>query len=123
MNRPDPKELFALYHLGLDREGRYKFRNLAEVAKIYGVDNRQVLVWLQDDGTDPDTVKQVDYNLTKWHVEAQFVPPEGAADLIRTAWEGYQTARKSGKGSGQFHHDVDYDDIWGDHRGEGLDER
>ncbi len=111
--RPSAVELFALYHLGLDREGRYRFRNLSDCARIYGVEGATVLRWLQADGADPDTVSHVDFNLTRWHVDAQFVQAEDAPTLIAKAWNGYCEALARRDPSRVFH-DVDYDDIWGD---------
>jgi len=116
--RPSPLELFALYHLGLDREWRYRFRNLADCAKIYAVPSATVLQWLQADGCDPDTVSHVDYNLTRWHVDAQFVQPQDAQALVAQAWHGYGEALARRDPSRVFH-DVDYDDIWGDGATEG----
>lgn len=110
---PPAMELFALYHLGLDTDGTYKFRNLGDCARRWGADNQTVTQWLQKAGIDAETVKRVPFNLTRCHVDAQFVKPEGAAALVRQAWDGYQAAlRQSGRGEFQF--DVNYDNVWAD---------
>jgi hypothetical protein len=111
--RPDDRTLFALYHLGLDPVGRYRFRNLHECAKAVGTDTATLQQWLEDARIDQDTASRVDFNVTKWHVEAQFVAPADAPALIDRAWTGYQHALRD-RGTGDFRHDVDYDDIWGD---------
>lgn len=115
--RPSAVELFAFYHLGLDATGKYRFRNLADAARHYGVERSTILAWLRADFLDPDTVSHVDFNLTRWHVEAQFVAPEGVSALVAQAWQGYHEALKRRDPSRVFH-DVDYDDIWGDGKGE-----
>lgn len=113
--RPSPIALFALYHLGLDEKGRYQFRNLAECARQLRVDAGQLQQWLRQAGLDADAVKSVPYNLTRRHVDAQFVAAGEADALIRQAWAEFQMARQQMRGGrGQFHHDVNYDDIWGD---------
>lgn len=116
--RPDDIDLFALYHLGLDATGVYRFRNLAECARHLSVPVGQLQGWLQQAGIDADSVKAVPFNVTQCHVDAQFVTPELAAPLVRAAWSGFQQARRQAR-HGEFHHDVNYDDIWGDgHQGD-----
>ncbi len=119
MPAPKPIELFAFYHLGLDADGSYKFRNINDCARRWSVDNATVQLWLQDAHIDPATVKSVPYNLTRWHVDAQFVRPEQQEQLIRDAWHGYMAELKrtlSGRQSREpdFHFDIDYDDVWDD---------
>ena len=113
MNKPDAKALFALYHLGLDLEGRYRFRNANECANVVGVNVDTLQQWLLAARIDQDTVSRVDFNVSKWHAEAQFVQPAQAQPLIDEAWAGYTTALRNG-GAGDVRLDVDYDDIWGD---------
>jgi len=120
MQRPDARGLFALYHLGLDGSGVYKFRNLAECARHCQVPVGQLHTWLQAERIDADAVKRVPFNLTKYHVDAQFVAPDQAQALIAEAYRGFRDAQRHARGRSDagFVHDVDYDDIWGDgHRG------
>lgn len=119
MSTPKPIELFAFYHLGLDADGSYKFRNLNDCARRWNVDNATVQRWLQDAHIDPATVKSVPFNLTRYHVDAQFVRKEQQEQLIRDAWQGYmaelkRTLRHGRGGAPDFHFDIDYDDVWED---------
>lgn len=117
--KPSDLELFALYHLGLDGQGAYRFRNLAECARHLHASPGQVQQWLQQAGIDADAVKAVPFNLTKCHVDAQFVALDQASAFVQTTWAAFQQARKGRSQAGDFHHDVNYDDIWGDgHQGD-----
>ncbi len=110
---PTPKALFALYHLGLDASGAYKFRNLAQCARHLQVDTQLLQALLAAAHIDSETVGHVDFALSKWHANAQFVTPDGATTLVDEAWNGYQEALKRMDKS-QFFHSVNYDDVWGD---------
>ena len=109
--RPEPKALFAFYHLGLDSDGVYKFRNLPDCAKRWNTTLAEVQRWLQAAQIDAEAVKQVPFNLTRFHVDAQFVAPADAPRLIDEAWRGYQLALRNRRAD-HFQHDVDYDDAW-----------
>ncbi len=110
MSSIEPRELFALYHLGLDREGRHAFRNLIDVAKVYGTDAATVTQWLKQARIDPDTVATVDFNLSALHVDAMFLQRGKVQAFVETAWQGYLDALKEAV-PGRFVHDVDYDDL------------
>lgn len=109
----EPKALFALYHLGLDANGSYRFRNLAQCARHLQLDHARLRQLLSAARIDPDTVGHVDFPLSTFHAEAQFVAQSAAQALIDTAWSGYQEALGRIDPS-RFHHSVDYDDLWGD---------
>lgn len=111
--KPSNVEIFALYHLGLDRSGVYRFRNLSDCARVYGVDPSTFMTWLSGAQLDPDMVGTVEFNMAKWHAEAQFVAATDAERLIAEAHAGYGEALRRRK-PGTFFHAVDYDDIWGD---------
>lgn len=111
--RPSPIELFAFYHLGLDSDGSYKFRNVSDCARRYQVDNATVQRWLREAAIDPETVGQVPFNLARFHVDAQFVGDAQKKALVQEAWRGYQQALQR-RDPSRFHHHVDYDDLWGD---------
>ena len=119
--RPTAQTLFALYHLGLDDSGVYKFRNMAECARHCAVSVEALQAWLRHDRIDSDVVKTVPFNLTKLHVDAQFVAPEDSAALVERAFGEFRAAQQRFAGSSdKFVHDVNYDDIWGDgHNGLG----
>ncbi len=111
--QPTPKALFALYHLGLDAAGTYKFRNMAQCARLLQVETAQLQALLAAAQIDADTVGHVEFALSKFHAQAQFVTPDTAAALIDEAWQGYQQALAR-IDRGQFFHSVNYDDLWGD---------
>lgn len=111
--RPSPIELFAFYHLGLDSDGSYKFRNVSDCARRYKVDNATVQQWLREAAIDPETVGQVPFNLARFHVDAQFISEDKKKALVQEAWSGYQQALRR-RDPSRFHHHVDYDDLWGD---------
>lgn len=108
--RPSAKALFALYHLGVDEEGEYAFRNALDISRIYNQTPDIILNWTREGGFDPDTVGHVDFNLSRRHVDAQFAEPEQLQAIIDEAWAGYQEALKSADPE-QFFHDHDYDKL------------
>lgn len=111
--KPTPQQLFALYHLGLDEQGSYKFRNLGECARKLQVSPQEVQDWLKRARIDAETVGHVEFPLSKWHAEAQFVAQDKASEFIENAWKAYCEALAKSRGD-RFHHSVDYDDLWGD---------
>ena len=108
MDRPDDLELFALYHLGLDREGQWRFRNSHQCAQVLGVDIETLQRWLVDRQLDSDSVKVVAYKLSIAAVDAQFVDAAEASAFTRRVWIEFQAARAVG-GGGEFQFDIDYD--------------
>jgi hypothetical protein len=115
MSRPSPRELFALYHLGLDREGRYRFRNLHDCARAHGVDAATFEGWLRRHRLDAASVKRVDFNLAVAHAEAQFVAADRVAGFVAETWAAFEAAR-AGRPLTHDRLDVDYEDVWGDGR-------
>lgn len=113
--RPREIELFALYHLGLDREGRYAFRNAHQCARYLGVDAGTFDDWLRAARLDSESVKRVDFNLSVAHVDAQFVAPDAVTSFVAETWRAFEAAR-TGRPLDQIRLDLDYDDIWGDGR-------
>ena len=111
--QPTPQALFALYHLGLDANGAYRFRNMEQCARYLQIETQRLQALLAAARIDADTVGHVDVPLSKWHAEAQFVTAETAQALIDKAWKGYQEALLR-MDPGQFFHSVNYDDLWGD---------
>lgn len=107
---PPARELFALYHLGVDKQGQYAFRNLRDVARLYNTSNETVQAWLKAHRIDPETVGQVEFNLSRRHVDAQLAAPDQLPAVIDEAWAGYREAL-AGQQPGQFFHDHDYDDL------------
>ncbi|MEY3014840.1 MAG: hypothetical protein RIT45_3575 [Pseudomonadota bacterium] len=111
-NRPSDMELFALYHLGLDREGQYAFRNAHQCARHLRVEVATFEQWLRDARLDTDAVKRVDFNLSVAHVDAQFVSRDEVGRFVADTWRRFEAAR-TGQPLEQIRLDLDYEDIWG----------
>ena len=111
--RPADVDLFALYHLGVDRSGRYRFRNLDQCARELGVGSGQLQQWLQQAGLDAESVGQVPFDLAWWSAEAQFAPDGTTHEVVARAWAALLQARPQGH-AGRFHHSIDYERPLGD---------
>jgi hypothetical protein len=113
MQRPDPFELFCFYNLGIDRNGWYKFRNLRETARYFGTSSEQIMKWLQEDHIDPETVRKVDFNLSKAHVDIQILsytaPKEEILAAARERFNAYLEALKRSSLK-EYYFDMDYED-------------
>lgn len=114
---PDPFLLFAFYHLGFDENFDYRFRNLHETARHFGVKSTEVLEWLKTHGMDTETIRHVDFNLSKAHGDAMEMDLDGAPidareAFAREAYERYQAQRESTKRETPYE-DLDYDDLLG----------
>ena len=119
--KPTDAELFALYHLGLGRDGKYQFRNTHQCAAHLGVSADTFEGWLRAAKLDSETAKRVDYNLSAAHVDAQFVAPAEVGPFVVKTWAAFLAAR-SGKPLDQIRLDVDYDEIWGPEGAPSADE-
>jgi hypothetical protein len=108
-----PRAVFALYHLGIDARGQYRFRNVDQCAKECGVDRATFQAWLQEYGLTPEDIGELPYDLAAWSARAQFTEPGQVADVVEEAWAALAEAR-SRRHPGRFHHSVDYDDVWQD---------
>ncbi|MSP91286.1 MAG: hypothetical protein EXR79_05725 [Myxococcales bacterium] len=111
--RPADVDLFALYHLGVDRSGAYRFRNLDQCARELGVGSGQLQQWLQQAGLDAESVGQVPFDLAWWSAEAQFAAAGTVHDVVTRAWAALQQARPQ-RHAERFHHSIDYDRPLGD---------
>lgn len=108
--KPRPRDLFAVYHLGLHPDGSHRFANVADIARLYATDTATVSAWLKEAAIDPDTVGSVEFNLSALHVDAMFLDRDAQAAFIDQAWQGYREALKTAV-PGRFLHDHDYDDL------------
>lgn len=111
--RPHDAELFALYHLGLGRDGRYRFRNLHQCARELSVDAATLEGWLRAARLDAEAAKRVDFNLSAAHVDAQFVAASHVGAFVAETWRAFVAAREH-KPLDHVRLDLDYDAIWGD---------
>jgi hypothetical protein len=113
-----PFDVFVYYHLGLDAQFEYRFRNLHDVAAYFGSSADEVQEFLTRHRIDAATFRHIDFNLSAAHVDAQMLDLEGAATEERRAfaertWERFQAALK-GYDPRRTFEDLDYDDPWGD---------
>ena len=97
----DPFAWFCFYHLGLDRDWDYRFRNLHHTAAYFGIEADAVQAELQAHEMDADVVKRSDFNLSQAHAEAQVLSITGATPsdieaFARNAWSSFIEARKRG---------------------------
>lgn len=115
MSAPDPFELFAYYHLGFDREYRYRFRNLHHTAAYFGLSPDALKAVLHELKLDADTVKLVDFNLSKAHADAQelelIAAPREARELhAQKSFEALKLAIATWNGE-PAPDDVDWDNL------------
>jgi hypothetical protein len=116
MTAPDPFKLFAFYHLGFDENFNYRFRNLHQTARHFGAEASQVLAWLEEYGMDPETVRHVDFNLSRAHADAQELDLEDASmdereRFARDAFRRFQESRKTRRSTP--YEDIDWEDPLG----------
>lgn len=70
----DPFELFCAYHLGITEEGTYRFQNVHDVAKRFGVQPAEVRQALSEYGMDSDAVINSSFNMAVAQVDIQVSP-------------------------------------------------
>lgn len=108
--RPDAQTLFALYHLGVDGQGAYAFRNLMQCARHLGVDAETFRKWLKDNQIDQDVITRVAFNLSAAHVDAQLAADnDSRLALAKASYAAFVAARAEGLGDVNL--DVDYDEL------------
>ena len=117
MSNPDPFDVFCFYHLGLDREMRYRFRNLHDAAEYFGLQPPALRRYLDEHGLDAETMRHIDFNLSRAHADAQELELRGAPfeerlAFARRAWRHFLAAR-GGTRRATPYEDHDYDDLLG----------
>ncbi len=117
MSTPEPFEVFCFYHLGLDREMRYRFRNLHDAAEYFGLKAPALRRYLDEHGLDAETVRHIDFNLSRVHADAQDLelrdaPFEERLAFARDAWQRFLAARGRTRRATPYE-DHDYDDLLG----------
>ena len=108
---PSAKRLFALYHLGVDDEGVYRFRNLLQCAQYLNVSTDDLRRWLQAAQIDQDVVTSTEFNLSAAHVDAQLAAtPTERLQIAARTFDAFVKARSDrSAGSKSVHLDIDYD--------------
>lgn len=84
----DAFELFAYYHLGLDRAWRYRFRNLTHAALYFDRSPAEIQAQLRVHRMSPEMVVHVPYALSKAHADVQ------VAEMTQTAADVEALARR-----------------------------
>jgi hypothetical protein len=70
----DPFELFCAYHLGITAENHYRFQNLHQVARRFGVEAEEVQEALRRYGLDPDVLLHTGFDLASAQADVQLSP-------------------------------------------------
>ncbi|MBI5498380.1 MAG: hypothetical protein HY904_25485 [Deltaproteobacteria bacterium] len=104
----DPFELFCAYHLGITPENTYRFQNVHDVARRFGVTPGEVRQALQVYGMDPDAAINSKFNMAVAQVDVQVAPP--GVDLLTLAQMHYEeflgSPRKARKWSRELERDA-----------------
>lgn len=84
----DPFTLFCAYYLGVTAEGTYRFQNIHEVAKRFGVGAGVIKQLLQELRMDSDSIVHSTFDLASAQVDVIHVP-EGIdrVEIARTHYE------------------------------------
>ena len=88
-------ELFCAYHLGIQEDGTYRFGNVHDVAKRFGVGAAVIRQSLEEFALRPDDLWTLKWDLSEAQVAIAVAPP--GADLRAIAfehWRGLLTAPK-----------------------------
>ena len=116
MSQPiEPVALFAYYHLGLDHEYEYRFRNLHQAAAHFGVPADQIKAHLTEYGMETELIRLTGFNLSKAHADAMELDLLGAPvaareQFVRDTWAAFVAARSEPLADVD-QPDVDYDDL------------
>jgi hypothetical protein len=86
----DPFDLFCACFMGLMPDGTYRSAGLGEVAKQFGRSPNDIKQMLHDYGMDPETLRQVDFDVSLAKLDIQ-VAPEGMdrRELARGLFEEF----------------------------------
>ncbi|MBI3785294.1 MAG: hypothetical protein HY270_18025 [Deltaproteobacteria bacterium] len=90
-------DLFCSYHLGVTEDGAYKFQNIHQVAKRFGVNAAIIKQLLADFELDPETVIHSAFDMAGAQVDVMLAP-EGInrIELARELYSEFLAApRKS----------------------------
>ncbi|MDY0059334.1 MAG: hypothetical protein RBU45_05950 [Myxococcota bacterium] len=72
----EPFELFCAYHLGLAPDGKYRFMNVHEVARLFRVSPGEIKEALVAYDMDPDVLVNSDFDVSLAQTDIQLAPPE-----------------------------------------------
>ena len=111
----DPFAVFAFYHLGLDEEFQYKFRNIHDTAKHFQVSEKAIRDFLEREKMTPERIRHTDFNLSEAHSEAMIMDMDGLSKDAKKAFaqQAFGKLRDSQHDSLREFDDVDYDNLLG----------
>jgi hypothetical protein len=89
----DQFTLFCAYYLGITPDGGYRFQNIHEVAKRFGVPAGVIKQLLQDFGMDTDSIVNSTFDMASAQVDVMHVP-EGVdrMEIARAHFEQFLNA-------------------------------
>lgn len=106
-NPIDPFALFCAYHLGLDAEGRFRHRNIHDVARIFRRDVQTIEKALVANGMDAARMLNLDFDLAGAQLDMQASPPGVDLPLLaQMHWDLFQNAPEK-KRDWRAEHDED----------------
>lgn len=95
MDPIDPFALFCAYHLGLDEQGRFRHRNINDVARMFRRTTADIEAALHSNGMDAARMLNLDFDLAGAQLDMQASPP--GVDLLSLAhmhWEHFLRAEE-----------------------------
>ncbi len=92
----DQFTLFCAYYLGITPEGGYRFQNIHEVAKRFGVAAGVIKQLLQDFGMDTDSIVNSTFDMASAQVDVMHVP-EGVdrMEIAKSHFESFLSAPRT----------------------------
>ncbi|MBM4396678.1 MAG: hypothetical protein FJ087_13440 [Deltaproteobacteria bacterium] len=125
--KPTPFQVFCGYYLGLDRDLKYHFFNLAALARHYEIAPDELRALLEQYDLTPEVTRHVDYNLAKAHANAQDIAGFGGSEDIvsfaRRTFDEFMAARGWTYDERRDFENIDYERILPDPpRKDGPDE-
>lgn len=89
----DVFDLFCAYHLGITEDGGYRFQNIHQVAKRFGVNAGVIKQVLADLGMDSDTIVHSTFDMASAQVDIMLAP-DGVdrTEIARRLFEDFKGA-------------------------------
>jgi hypothetical protein len=100
----DPFALFCAYHLGITDENTYRFQNVHQVARRFGVGADEVQAALEAYALDSDVLIHTGFDLAGAQADVQ-LSPEGV-DLTVLARMHYEAVLEAEPGARDWHEEL-----------------
>ncbi len=89
----DPFALFCAYHLGITEDGGYRFQNVHQVARRFGVNAGVIRQLLSDFRMDSDVIVHCDFDMADAQVDVMMAPAGvDRTELARDIYERFRSA-------------------------------